>query len=229
MKPLLSETQDSDNLKDIGRASIQIVHDLKNQLNGLKLYATFLRRRLEKAERPPDEQETLAKLISGLERAADDLSMIVLYGRRLDLKRQSGVDVQDILFTVCSSLNESQQMNGGPLGSFSFDSEPANLSGEYDPILLADAFKSISLGALKMAQVRSNQQSLKIRCRKGTGTTPTAIIEWPDVNHSTHDPFRSFAGSHEIKMSLAARIVEAHGGSAECTGSSLVVTLPLSQ
>jgi signal transduction histidine kinase len=229
MKPLLSETQDSDTLKDIGRASIQIVHDLKNQLNGLKLYATFLRRRLEKAERPADEQETLAKLISGLERAAEDLSIIVLYGRRLDLKRQSGVDVQDILGTVCSSLNEGEQMNGGALGSFTFDSEPARLKGEYDPVLLADAFKSISLGALKMAQVRSNQQSLKILFRKEPGATPTAIIEWPDVNISAHDPFRSFAGSHEIKMSLAAKIVEAHGGSAECRGSSLVVTLPLSQ
>ena len=38
---------------------MQIVHDLKNQLNGLKLYATFLRRRIEKNERPGDEQETI--------------------------------------------------------------------------------------------------------------------------------------------------------------------------
>jgi hypothetical protein len=46
MKPLLSGMQDIDKLQDLGRASIQIVHDLKNQLNGLKLYATFLRKLL---------------------------------------------------------------------------------------------------------------------------------------------------------------------------------------
>jgi light-regulated signal transduction histidine kinase (bacteriophytochrome) len=77
MKPLLSRTEDGDTLRDLGRASIQIVHDLKNQLNGLKLYATFLRKRLEKSDRPDDEQETIGKLISGLERAANDLSTIV--------------------------------------------------------------------------------------------------------------------------------------------------------
>ena len=52
MKPLLSESQDQESLQALGRASVQIVHDLKNQLNGLKLYATFLRKRMEKSERP---------------------------------------------------------------------------------------------------------------------------------------------------------------------------------
>ena len=56
MKPLMSRTEDIGTLQDLGRASIQIVHDLKNQLNGLKLYATFLRKRLERNERPEDEQ-----------------------------------------------------------------------------------------------------------------------------------------------------------------------------
>jgi hypothetical protein len=76
MKPLSSQTADGTTLQDLGKASIQIVHDLKNQLNGLKLYATFLRRRIEKSERPEDERETITKLIAGLDRAANDLSTI---------------------------------------------------------------------------------------------------------------------------------------------------------
>ena len=74
MKPLLSPPQDSNSLQTLGRASLQIVHDLKNQLNGLKLYATFLRKRMEKNEHRADEMETLNKLIAGLDRAAADLS-----------------------------------------------------------------------------------------------------------------------------------------------------------
>ncbi len=66
MKPLLSESQDTQALSELGRASVQIIHDLKNQLNGLKLYATFLRKRMEKTERPAHEQETISKLIAGL-------------------------------------------------------------------------------------------------------------------------------------------------------------------
>ena len=70
MKPLLSEYQDKESLWALGRASVQIVHDLRNHLNGLKLYATFLKRRMEKGDRPVDELETVNKLIDGLDRTA---------------------------------------------------------------------------------------------------------------------------------------------------------------
>ena len=80
--------------------SVQIVHDLKNQLNGLKLYATFLRKRMEKSERPADEQETIGKLISGLERAAADMTTLVRFGRPLELRRQPRVDLVKILSNI---------------------------------------------------------------------------------------------------------------------------------
>jgi len=83
---------------------MQIVHDLKNQLNGLKLYATFLRRRIEKSERPGDEQETVEKLINGLNRAAEDLSLIVRYGQPVELKKQAGVDVNKLLQGACGEV-----------------------------------------------------------------------------------------------------------------------------
>src|SRR5512132_1079076 len=107
MKPLKSEIQDSSQLQEIERASIQIVHDLKNQLNGLKLYATFLRRRIEKSERPEDEQQTITKLIAGLDRAANDLSTIVQYGREIELKKQPGFDIQKVMRSICSQLNDN--------------------------------------------------------------------------------------------------------------------------
>ena len=86
MKPLLVESEDKHALGALGRASVQIVHDLKNQLNGLKLYATFLRKRMEKTERPEDELDTIRKLIAGLDRTADDLSMISEYGHPIHLQ-----------------------------------------------------------------------------------------------------------------------------------------------
>src|SRR5262249_189044 len=152
MKPLLSVTQDSDKLQDIGRASIQIVHDLKNQLNGLKLYATFLRKRLEKSDRPADEQETVAKLISGLERAAEDLSRIVHYGGPLEVKKQPGVDLHRLMRNVCTGLNGKPNGTGSLTGTLSLRSEPGNWLGQFDPTLLAEAFRYISQGALKLSR-----------------------------------------------------------------------------
>src|SRR5438034_3328788 len=113
MKPILSESQDNESLCALGRASVQIVHDLKNQLNGLKLYATFLRKRLEKGERPADELETVNKLIAGLDRAAADLSLIVEFGQPLELKKQAGTDLEKLMRGVAAGLTQNPPVSGG--------------------------------------------------------------------------------------------------------------------
>jgi signal transduction histidine kinase len=228
MKPLLSESQDNQSLQALGRASVQIVHDLKNQLNGLKLYATFLRKRLEKSDRPEDELETVRKLITGLDRTATDLSMIVQYGEPLELRKQPQVDLQKIMQGVATSLNDSPRVSGALVGSIVVVNSPANsLLGEFDAELLADALKSISLGAMKLAK-EPGEGSLEVSLTdEAVETRRDGVVEWRVFNSLDHDPFHSFAGSDEIRMSLAAKIIEAHGGSAERQNGSLRVRLPL--
>src|SRR3712207_995455 len=135
MKPLKTEITDTSTLEELGRASVQIVHDLKNQLNGLKLYATFLRKRMEKAERPEDERETVAKLIQGLERAALDMTTLVRLGRPVELRRQPGVRLSSLLSGVSNGAGVTEQA-----GTEEFQ-------GEYDAAALAEAFKAIDAGA----------------------------------------------------------------------------------
>jgi signal transduction histidine kinase len=232
MKPLLSKIEDQDSLQTLGRASVQIVHDLKNQLNGLKLYATFLRRRMEKSERPADEQETVAKLLAGLERAAGDLSTLVQFGRPLELKPQPGVDLQKLIRGVVSSLGDQPRTTGpltAPLNNqleVEMSAEP--LIGEFDPTLLSDALRSISIGALKIRQTRDKEASLQIRVGQDD-THEAALIEWLGLDALDHDPFAAFAGSDEIRMSLAAKIVSAHGGKAEHQANRLLVELPIAR
>ncbi len=189
---------------------MQIVHDLKNQLNGLKLYATFLRRRIEKGERPADEQETVGKLINGLDRAADDLSTIVRYGQPVELKKQAGVEVDKVLRSTCAQI----VVESG--------SDP--VQGNLDPFKLADAFKWLCAGALKH---RQNGDEISVTT-KATAAGEMSI-EWSGLRELDHDPFRSFAGSDEIKLALAAKIIEAHGGSAKFNDKKFVVVLPLSE
>jgi signal transduction histidine kinase len=228
MKPLLSESQDKESLWALGRASVQIVHDLKNQLNGLKLYATFLRKRIEKSERPADELETINKLIGGLDRTAADLSMIVQYGQPLTLKRQSGIDLQKIMRDVVTVLNNSPRATGALAGPLVIDSESSTLIGEFDSAILADALKSISVGAMKMITDKSREGSLLIHLKdEAIETRRDCVIDWQVFDSSDHDPFHSFAGSDEIRMSIAAKTIEAHGGSAERQNGSLRVRLPL--
>ena len=219
MKPL-SRIDDGSTLQELGKASIQIVHDLKNQLNGLKLYATFLRRRIEKSERPEDEQQTIVKLITGLDRAASDLSLIVQYGRPIELKRQAGFDIQKALRSICARLNE----NTLPIVCHS---DVESLMGDLDPTKLTDALSWISTGAVKFRQ--DGEPDTPVQVSVTRDINQQARIEWSGFATIDHDPFKSFAGSDEIRMSLAAKIIEAHGGSVQHDQNRFFATLPLSE
>ena len=224
----MSESQDQESLQALGRASVQIVHDLKNQLNGLKLYATFLRKRMERSEGPSDELETVNKLIVGLDRSAADLSMIVQFGQPLGLRKRPGTDLQKIMESVATALNESPPATGALRSLIVVDSEGVPIVGEFDSEILSEALKWISLGAIKMLG-NNVEGALHIKLKlEANGSRREGVIEWPVLESVSHDPFRSFAGSDGIRMSLAARAVEGHGGSAQRLKGTLCVRLPLS-
>ncbi len=219
MKPLTSEIQDAGTLQDLGRASVQIVHDLKNQLNGLKLYATFLRKRMEKTERPEDERETVAKLIAGLERAATDMTTLVRYGRPVELRKQPGVTLGKII-TALKNGDETEQ-------AVRLELADDALEGEFDIAALTEALQAITAGALGM---RQGDEPVLIRLRRDeTADAPHALIEWRGIKLNEHDVFRSFNGSDALRMSLAARIIEAHQGQTEQQADMLRVCLPLTR
>jgi signal transduction histidine kinase len=216
MKPLKSEIQDTATLQELGRASVQIVHDLKNQLNGLKLYATFLRKRMEKAERPADEHETIAKLIAGLERAATDMTMLVRIGRPLELRRQPRTD----LFKILASLENGEGIK--------IEGETNELAGDFDGAAITEAFKTITSNAINMRPA-GDTTGLSIRLRLDEEER-RAIIEWRGVKtNNGDDPFHSFAGSEGLRMSLAAKIIEAHGGETNYDAETWRAQLPLGQ
>ncbi|MFN2529721.1 MAG: hypothetical protein ABR555_00340 [Pyrinomonadaceae bacterium] len=218
----MSRTEDSGTLQDLGRASIQIVHDLKNQLNGLKLYATFLRKRLEKNELLTDEQETVSKLISGLDRAADDLSTIVQYGRPIELKMQAGFDLQKLIRGVCANLKDLNC-------HIVLDQDSEAMQGEFDPLKITDALRWICLAAAKWRQNADAPQEIRMIVQTDEAHGRSVTIEWSGLKKFDHDPIHSFVGSDEIRLSLAAKILTTHGGSIEQGKDSLLVTLPLSR
>jgi signal transduction histidine kinase len=224
MKPLISETQDIDTLQELGRASVQIVHDLKNQLNGLKLYATFLRKRMEKSERPADEQETILKLINGLERAAADMTALVRYGRPVELRRQSSVDLVKILTTITTS-------DGFSPSSIRLEPPTGALEGEFDTVAITEALKAITAGASALRRAEDNDALLVyLRRDEEKADAHMAVIEWRGVRSTEGvDPFHSFVGSDALRMTLAARIIQAHGGEATHDTGLLRVRLPVKQ
>jgi signal transduction histidine kinase len=218
MKQLTSEYDDLNTLQELGRASVQVVHDLKNQLNGLKLYATFLRKRIEKSERPADEQETITKLIAGLERAAADMNVLVRLGRPAELRRQANVDLGKLIYRLIHEQTE-------PIAA---EVSQESIYGNFDTAALTEALKVITAGAL-LRRSKDSTSPLMVRLRlEGRDGIPAAVIEWVGLNvENGSDPFHSFVGSEGIRMSLASKLVAAHGGEASRLGEAFVVRLPL--
>jgi len=188
---------------------------------------------MEKSQRPEDEMATINKLIAGLDRTARDVSMIVEYGRPLELKKQAGTNLERIMQEAAAALNAENlsnrpQVTGGLNGSIVVTAEPAPLAGDFDPTLIAEAFKRISLSAMKLLTGDGTAGSLEVHLRsEPVQTGREGVIEWRVGDSPAHDPFHSFAGSNEIRLSLAARVVEAHGGTAKLERDRLCVRLPL--
>lgn len=205
MKPLMSESHDAAALQELGRASVQIVHDLKNQLNGLKLYATFLRKRLEKTDGRTDELETVAKLLAGLERAAADMTTLVRYGRPVELRRAPHVDLRR---TLAAALEREPDA-----------ADDDTCYGEIDQAALTDALKQINAGL--------NTTEVNLRRAELNGA-PVGIIEWRNAQTTgDDDPFNSFAGGQGLRLALAAKVVRAHGGTIEHDARTVRVCIPL--
>ena len=224
MKPIKATINDTDALIELGRASVQIVHDLKNQVNGLKLYATFLRKRMERGERPADELETINKIMAGLERAAADMNLLVRLGRPLELQLKPGLDLAALL-AAATEGDFAAQADGDGGGAY---------HGDFDAQLLSDALKNIHASARQLAPKDAAPEINLRRADAGANTgaahasPPFALIEWRGIKAAGDDDiFNSFNGGAGLRLALAAKVIHAHGGGVEQASDALGVRLPL--
>ncbi len=220
MKPLTLDAEDGAGLQELGRQSLQIVHDIKNQLNGLKLYATFLRKRMERDERPEDERETIHKLIAGLERATADASALVRLARPVELRRQPHVDLVKVITSVAAQSDLRIEAEGDSAQENSFQ-------GEFDLAAVTEALKDLTETA---RQNELEPGSLRLILRRApNGETSMAIVEWRGVRQTegANTLLNSYSGSNALRANVAAKVIKAHGGHIEHEADTLRVKLPL--
>jgi len=226
MKPALAQTPENNALEDLGRATVQIVHDLKNQLNGLKLYATFLRKRLDRDERASEERETLVKLIAGLDRAARDMTALVRYSQPVVLHRQPHIDLRDLIARVIRAM----PARPGTEGSLTCDIVSNPLCGEFDPAVLSEAMQALTEEAVNSVPLREASNISLLARREAGNESAQAVIEWQGIKLAARNQsFRSATSFGTVYTAQAARIIEAHGGRVEREGNTIRVWLPLSE
>ena len=226
MKPALAKTPEPNALEDLGRATVQIVHDLKNQLNGLKLYATFLRKRLERDDRAIEERETLEKLIAGLDRSARDMTALVQYARPIELHRQARTDLKEILSSAVGEV--ARRITGPLIEPITCNIEPGALHGEFDPIALTESLAALTLEAYGTTPKNDFNTSIHVSSTR-TNATTEAFIEWRGVKSRNRSRDSQSTGLDEnIHVILAARVIAAHDGRIQFDKDVIRVWLPLS-
>ena len=228
MVPAPARDVDATALEDLGRATLQIVHDLKNQLNGIKLYATFLRKRLERDDQATEERETLLKLIAGLDRAAKEMTALVRYARPMDLRPHPHVDLSSIIHTV---VEEAAARGTGGLERAHIAATITTdaLLGDFDSAAMTEAIKAVT-DDVRASVSPKDLDSLSLHVRRDDSQTPPrVIIEWRGGTLTARTrTFPTTSGCGTVHTALAAKIIEAHGGSLTCEGDLIRAWLPLS-
>jgi hypothetical protein len=96
-----------------------------------------------------------------------------------------------------------------------------------DPILLEEAFKTITSSALRRRGKDSLNPVILRMWSDRSSALPAVVVEWIGLSpDGVSDTFHSFVGSEGLRMSLAARIIAAHRGQASHENDRLVVRLP---
>jgi len=225
---LTTAVEDRETLQNLGRACAEIVHDTRNELNALKLYATFLIRRSEKNNWMADERETLAKILIGLERGASGLGLLSRYSRPIEPAKRAGVDLLEIV----QSLPVDPGLEGRPAEAILVESEPGTFSGNFDPVLIKEALLAITLCVIKLQSQRGCSGPIKIRSRLEPADPGIhmAVTEWEGEGFRTGDLLAdAIGGITGVRIALAAAIVAAHQGTVTSRFGSLSVALPIAQ
>ena len=106
--------------------------------------------------------------------------------------------------------------------------DSGDFSGEFDAVLLTQAFRAITLSVLKQQRQKGSSDPIKIRLStEESESGMVAVVDWEGAGLKTADLLTS-VGATGVCMSLAARIVEAHCGKIERHSESLRARLPLS-
>ena len=140
------------------------------------------------------------------------MTLLVRYGRPLELRRKSGTDLSKLL----SEAAEGRRVEADDEGSF---------EGDFDPESLREALKNITNGGGRAATGEDGAAGRISLRREGAGAS--AVIEWRGFAQPDEDVFRGFAGGDGLRLALASKIIQAHGGEVAQDGDVLRARLPL--
>jgi signal transduction histidine kinase len=219
-------------LAQIGRLSARLIHDLRNQLGGLKLYAGYLKKRLEQVEAGEVRAESIEiteKIIEGLDALAELATLTGKLSKPIELRLESG-DLTVLVARLIASQRQSADARGVALTSNLVDELP-ELQFDQQQLrtalnaLLARAIAVTPTGGTVRVELQNQNDGCVLKI-SDQGATLSETQRHAFFELSTSERLNKTA----LDLALAKNIIEAHGGTievADAKASDTVVQINL--
>lgn len=227
-------TEESD-YSEIGRLTGRLLHDLKNHISGLKLYATWLKKHYvataSDGGKKPESVEITDKIISGLNLMAEHATLISQLTRPLKLKI-APASLESLIGQIAHEIQPLADARGIGL-HIEIPPEPHSING--DAHLLSLAFETLARRAVAVSRVAGQ---VHIRARQ---SEDEVLIEIADASErpltesqcaTLFDlPVNERIATTALSLALTRKIIGQHGGQADVrfapeTGTVVTVRLP---
>jgi signal transduction histidine kinase len=195
-------------LIETGRMAARLIHDFKNQLGGLKLYAAYLQKRFaDNAE----GMEIADKIAQGLNEMAEQAAILNQLARPLELRMEPG----DPALTIEQVVSRLQSRASAKRAKIALSIEPDVPRISFDSRQIGAALESVISRAL---EVTPENGAVEISLRR---QYEALQVEIKDNGPSLDDNqrlnfFDPLAGDRLNKaalgLAMARRIIEKHGG-----------------
>lgn len=208
-------------LLEAGRMTSRLIHDFKNQMGGLKLYAAYLKKRFADQ---PEGLEIAEKIVQGLNAMAEQAALISKLTRPLELKRE----LHDPALIVSQAVNDHKIRAEARQVAIeaTIEEQVSSISLDVQQIRLA-------LGSIIARAIETSPEGGTVRIQ--LQSQPGEIqIEVADEGELLTDQQRKvvfdFLSSDRINataldLALARRIIERHGGEVTALAGSTVGTV----
>lgn len=197
-------------LVEVGRATARLIHDFKNQLGGMKLYAAYLKKRFGANPDLAEGLEIADKIAQSVNDMSEIASLVGKLTRPVELKR-TDCDFALLVEQAVNQLRPRLVERGQTLETDLTESSPARL--DFQQMVLA-------IGALLSRAIEASPENgrLLLRLRSDEGELQFSVF---DQGQSLTAEQRELLFSlmtnerlskNSLNLVLARRIVEAHGG-----------------
>ena len=219
-------------LAALGRMAMQVAHELRNPLAGLRLYARHLEQHLQKAADRPGE-ELAGKITSTIDHLADVVSEITAVGKSPELHRAPTAVAA--LLDECISFARARVTE--PSLQIVRRYDPACPEAMVDARQLRKAFLNLVLNGLESLSPGGRLTVSVVYAREPRTIAVTIEDTGSGMSEETLSRVFDFFFTTKpegtgLGMSIARAVIEGHGGrlalhSAPGEGTRVTVTLPV--